>query len=100
MSRQTDGVSCGALLAADIIHLIKYGRLANKYDYTNADMPEFRKYMQLTVILARQISQIEDYNHEVTIIPQIYSLIEERRLHTFDNDIDTNTTYILGGGSK
>ena len=41
--------------AAELYQLpiIKYGRLANKDDYTNADMPEFRKYMQLTVILAR-----------------------------------------------
>jgi len=61
MSRQTDGVSCGAILAVDIVHLIKYGRLATEYDYTNADMPEFRKYMQVTVILAKQISQREDH---------------------------------------
>ena len=47
MSKQSDGVSCGAILAADIVHLIKFGRLANEDDYTtNADMPEFRKYMQ------------------------------------------------------
>ena len=40
MSKQTDGVSCGAILAADIVHLIKFGRQANEDDYTNADMPE------------------------------------------------------------
>jgi len=34
MSRQTDGINCGAILAVDIVHLIKYGRLANKDDYT------------------------------------------------------------------
>ena len=56
--------------------------------YTNADMPEFRKYMQLTVILAKQISQLEDHDDDVALLPQIYPLIEEeRRLHTFDNDI-------------
>ncbi len=88
MSRQTDGISCGAILAADIVHLIKYGRLANKDDYTTADMPEFRKYMQLTVILAKQISQLEDHDDDVALLPQIYSLIEEeRRIHTFDNEI-------------
>ena len=88
MSRQTDGINCGAILAADIAHLIKYGKLANKEDYTNADMPEFRKYMQLTVILAKQILQLEDHDDDVALLPQIYSLIvEERRLHTFDNDI-------------
>ena len=58
MSRQTDGINCGAILAVDIVHLIKYGRLANKDNYTNADMTELRKYMQLTVILAKQISQL------------------------------------------
>ena len=67
MSRQIDGINCGAI----IVHLIKYGRLVNKDDYANADMPEFRKYMQLTVILAKQISQLEDYDDDV------YSLIEE-----------------------
>jgi len=88
MSRQTDGINCRAILAADLVHLIKYGRLANKDDYTNADMPEFRKYMQLTVILAKQISQVEDHDDDVALLPQIYSLIEEeRRLHTIDNDI-------------
>ena len=61
MSRQTDGINCGAILAVDIVHLIKYGRLANKDNYTNADMTELRKYMQLTVILAKQISQLEDH---------------------------------------
>ena len=92
MSRQTDGISCGAILAADMDYLINYVRLVNKDDYTNADMTEFREYMQLTVILAKQISQIEDYHDEITFIPQIYSLIEqERRLHAFDNDIDKNT---------
>jgi Ulp1 family protease len=103
MSKQTDGtgISCGAILAADIVHLIKCGRLANKDDYTNADMPEFRKYMQLTVILARQISQIEDSDDDVTFLQEIYNFNEEeRRLHTFDRDIDTNTIDILGGGSK
>ena len=50
--------------------------------------------MQLTVILAKNISQIEDYDDDITLLPQICSLIEEeRRLHTFDNDI-------LSGGSK
>ena len=94
ISRQTDGINWGAILAADIVHLIKYGRLANKDDYTNADIPEFRKYMQLSVILTKQISHIEDYDDDVTLLPQVYSPIEEeRRLHTFDNDI-------LGGGSK
>ena len=39
MTKRTDGVSCGAILAADIVHLIKFGRLANEDDYTNADMP-------------------------------------------------------------
>ena len=73
MSKQTDGISYGAILAADIVHLIKYGRLANKDDYTNADMPEFRKYMQLTVILARQISQIEDSDDDVTFLQEIYN---------------------------
>jgi len=68
MSKQTDGVSCGAILAADIVHLIKFGRLANEDDYTNADIPEFRKYMQLTVILAMQISQIEDSDDDVTFL--------------------------------
>ena len=56
---------------------------------TNADMPEFRKYMQLTIILAKQISQLEDHDDDVALLPlpQIYSLIEEeRRLHTY-NDI-------------
>ena len=44
--------------------------------------------MQLTVILAKQISQLEDHDDDVALLPQIYSLIEEeRRLHTFDNDI-------------
>ena len=44
--------------------------------------------MQLTVILAKQISQLEDHDDDVTLLPQIYSLVEEeRRLHTFDNDI-------------
>ena len=57
MSRQTDGVSCGAILAADVVHLIMNERLANKYDYTNDDLTEFRKYKQLIVILAKQISQ-------------------------------------------
>ncbi len=91
----------GAILAADIVHLIKYGRLANKDDYRSADMPEFRKYMQLTVILARQISQIEDSDDDVTFLQEIYNFNEEeRRLHTFDRDIDTNTIDILGGGSK
>ena len=90
MSRQTDGINCGAILAADLVHLIKYGMLANKDDYANADMPEFRKYMHLTVILAKQISQLEDHDDDVALLPlpQIYSLIEEeRRLHTIDNDI-------------
>jgi Ulp1 family protease len=101
MSKQTDGISCGAILAADIVHLIKYGRLANKDDYRNADMPEFRKYMQLTVILAKQISQIEESDNDVTFLQEIYNFNEEeRRLHTFDRDIDTNTIDILGGGSK
>jgi len=51
-------------------------------------MPEFRKYMKLTVILAKQISQREDHDDDVAFLPQIYSLIEEeRRLHTIDNDI-------------
>ena len=51
-------------------------------------MLEFRKYMQLTVILAKQISQLEDHDDDVTLLPQIYSLIEEeRRLHTIDIDI-------------
>ena len=87
MSKQTDGISCGAILAADLVHLIKYGRLANKDDFTNADMPEFRKYMTLTVILAKQITQLEDHDDDVGLLPQIYSLIdEERRLHTIDND--------------
>ena len=50
--------------------------------------------MQLSVILTKQISHIEDYDDDVTLLPQVYSPIEEeRRLHTFDNDI-------LGGGSK
>ena len=40
MSWQIDGINCGAILAVDIVHLIKYGRLANNDDYTNADMPE------------------------------------------------------------
>jgi hypothetical protein len=65
MSRQTDGINCGAILAADIVHLIKYGRLEYKDDYTNNDMTEFRKYMQMTVILAKQISQIVDYDDDV-----------------------------------
>ena len=60
MLKQTDGVNCGTILAADIVHLIKYGRPANKDDYTNNDMTEFQKYMQETVILAKQISQIVD----------------------------------------
>ena len=65
---------------------IKIGRLANKDDYTNDDMTEFRKYMQLTVILAKQISQIEDYDDDVIVLPQIDPPIEEnRRLHVFDN---------------
>ena len=64
-------------------------------------MPEFRKYMQLTVILARQISQIEDSDDDVTFLQEIYNFYEEeRRLHNFDRDIDTNTIDILGGGSK
>ena len=72
-----------------------------KDDYTNDDMTEIRKYMQLTVILAKQISQKEDYDDDNIVLPQIYSPIEEeRRLHVFDNDIDTNTTDVLGGGSK
>ena len=51
-------------------------------------MPEFRKYMQLTVVLAKQITQLEDHDDDVALLPQIYSLIvEERRLHTIDNDI-------------
>ena len=91
MSRKIGGINCGTILAADVVHLIKYGKLANKDDYTTADVPEFRKYMQLAVIHAKQILQNND---DVTLLPQIYSLIEEeRRLHTFDNDI-------LGGGSK
>ena len=73
MSRQNDGINCGAILAADIVHLIKYARLANKDDYTNADMPEFRKYMQVTVILAKLISQLEDHDDDVTLLPLIYS---------------------------
>jgi hypothetical protein len=92
MSKQTDGISCGAILAADIVYLIKYGRLPNKDDYTNADMPEFRKYMQLTVVLAKQITQLEDHDDDVTFFQEIYNFNEEeRRLHTFDRDIDTNT---------
>ena len=65
-------------------------------------MPEFRKYMQLIVILARQISQIEDSDDDITFLHEIYNFNEEeRRLHTFDRDIDTNTTVaILGGDSK
>ena len=54
--------------------------------------------MQLTVILARQISQIEDSYDDVAFLQEIDE--EERRLHTFDRDIDTNTIDILGGGSK
>ena len=53
------------------------------------------------LIIAKRISQIEDYDDDVIVLPQIYSLIEEERwLHVFDYDIETNTTYILGGGSK
>ena len=77
MSKQTGGVSCGAILAADIVHLIKFGRLANEDDYTNADMPKFRKYMQLTVILARQISQIEDSDDKITFMHEIYNFKNE-----------------------
>ena len=85
--------------AADIVHLIKFGRLANDDEYINADIPKFRKYMQLTVILARPISQIEDSDDDITFLHEIYNFNEEeRRLHTFD--IDTNTIGILGGGSK
>ena len=54
MSKQTDGVSCG-----------------------NADMPEFRKYIQLTVILARQIAQIEDSDDDITFLHEIYNFNEE-----------------------
>ena len=54
--------------------------------------------MQLTVILAGQISQIEDSDDDITFLHGVYK--EERRLHTFDRNIDTNTTDILGGGSK
>ena len=101
MSKQTDDVSCGVILAVDIVNLIKYGRLKNKDDYTNNDMTDFRKYMQMTVILAKQISQIVDYDNGVTFLPEINNLNEEeRRLHAFDRDIDTNTLDILGGGSK
>ena len=35
-------------------------------------MPEFRKYMQLTVMLARQISQIEDSDDDITFLHEIY----------------------------
>ena len=57
--------------------------------------------MQLTVILAGQISQIEDSDDDITFLHEIYNLNEEeRRLHAFDRDIDTNTIDILGGGSK
>ena len=38
----------------------------------NAEMPEFWKYMQLTVILARQISQIEDSDDDITFLHEIY----------------------------
>ena len=101
MSKQTDGVSCGNIRAADIVHLIKYGRRANKNDYINNGMTEFRKYMQMTVILAKQISQIVDYDDDVTFLNEIYNLNEEdRRLHSFDRDIDKITIDILGGGSK
>ena len=50
---------------------------------------EREKKNQYTVILAKQISQLEDHDDDVTLLPQIYSLIEEeeRRIHTFDNEI-------------
>ena len=50
--------------------------------------------MQLTVILARQISQIEDSDDDITFLHKIYNFNEEeRRLHAFDRDIDTNIVY-------
>ena len=43
--------------------------------------------MRLAVILAKQVSQLEDHDDNVALLPQIYSFIEEeRRLHTFNND--------------
>ena len=86
MSKQTDGQSCGAFLAADIAYLIKYGKLATKEDYTNNDMPEFRKFMQLTVILARQIAPIEDYDDDVAFLVQ-----DEMRLHDLNSISNTST---------
>ena len=42
------------------MHILEHLFTSREYDYTNNDMTEFRKYMQKTVILAKQISQIVD----------------------------------------
>ena len=51
---QTDGNSCGVFQSMNFCYLMQTGKLPSAVDFTNADAPMLRRYMQYCIVCVRE----------------------------------------------